>query len=232
MPAGRNEGSDGRRDDSPIVRVSTILLELLRGDIGILIGKSLLSSVRHFFRSPNGIYEVLAYEACLELCDTRGEKARFMKRQRVRFLQDNVIAYQDQAWGDGEFLLDYRCSPGLPVDQYREGHKYRILISLRETKNRGDVAEFYSERTIKHGFTKALEDFQIEIDHLTHHLKMTIVFPAGRPPQQVKLMTQNQQNTIILDAQARQVLPDGRQQICWETDKLKLHEAYILRWVW
>jgi len=31
----------------------------------------------------------------------------------VRYLQDNVIAYRDQAWGDGEILVDYRCTPGI-----------------------------------------------------------------------------------------------------------------------
>ena len=47
----------------------------------------------------------------------------FSKRQRVRYLQNNIIAYQDQAWGDGEMLVNYRCSPGVPVDRYKLGHK-------------------------------------------------------------------------------------------------------------
>jgi len=29
-------------------------------------------------------------------------EATFKKREKVRYLQDNVVAYQDQAWGDGE----------------------------------------------------------------------------------------------------------------------------------
>jgi hypothetical protein len=36
-------------------------------------------------------------------------------------MQDNVIAYQDQAWGDGEILLNYRCTPGTPVDRPLNG---------------------------------------------------------------------------------------------------------------
>jgi hypothetical protein len=51
--------------------------------------------------------------------------------QRVCYLQDSVIAYQDQAWGAGEILLNHRCTPGTPVDRYRSGYKTYILISRR-----------------------------------------------------------------------------------------------------
>ena len=51
-----------------------------------------------------GLYEVLEYESTLELLDASGKCARFSKRQRVRYLQNNIIAYQDQAWGDGEIF--------------------------------------------------------------------------------------------------------------------------------
>jgi len=67
--------------------------------------------------------EVLRYESTLELKDRGGERATFKKREQVRYLQDNVIAYQDQAWGDGEILVNYRCSPGTPVDRYQSGYK-------------------------------------------------------------------------------------------------------------
>ena len=80
-------------------------------------------------RSVVGMYEVLNYESTLELKDRGGKKATFKKREKVRYLQDNIIAYQDQAWGDGEILVNYRCTPGTPVDQYRSSHKTYILIS-------------------------------------------------------------------------------------------------------
>jgi len=54
------------------------------------------------------MYEVLEYESTLELKDRGGKRATFKKREKVRYLQDNVIAYQDQAWGDGEILVNYR----------------------------------------------------------------------------------------------------------------------------
>ena len=49
-----------------------------------------------------------------------------------------------------------------PVDTYRDRNKYRVLISLRETKNRGDIVDFHIDHTIKDGFTRSVEDYQVD----------------------------------------------------------------------
>ena len=59
------------------------------------------------------MYDVLEYESTLELKDRGGKRATFQKREKVRYRQDNIIAYQNQAWGDGEVLLNYRCAHDL-----------------------------------------------------------------------------------------------------------------------
>jgi len=86
-------------------------------------------------RSDAGVYEVLSYESTLELKDRGGKSATFKKCEKVRYLQDNIIAYQDQVWGDGEILLDYSCTPGTLVDRYRSGYKTYVLISRREARD-------------------------------------------------------------------------------------------------
>jgi hypothetical protein len=117
--------------------------------------------------SNEGVYEVLEYEATLELRDKRGEQATFHKREKVRYLQNYVLAYQDQVWGDGEFLVDYKCSPGVPVDRYRSGYKTHILISLQEVKNKGDIQEFNIEWGIRNGFLAEHGFWASEISHRT-----------------------------------------------------------------
>ena len=69
-------------------------------------------------------------------CVERPWQTRQLQETRVRYLQDHILAYQDYAWGDGEILRNYRCTPGTPVDLYRLGHITYILISRREVKNR------------------------------------------------------------------------------------------------
>jgi len=191
------------------------------------LGKRITRSSAH-----EGIYQVLDHEVQLELKDTKGKVAVYTKRQRVRFLQDNIIAYQDSAWGDGDIFADYKCSPGVAVDKYKEGYRWLILISLRQTKKAGDVEEFNIERTIKDGYTGETQQFQTTINHQTNKLSMSVVFPVKRLPKEVLLIEQNTTRTAPLGPEYRTTLLDGRVQVTWQTDKPRLFEAYILRWMW
>lgn len=225
--------TDHTPSSNRLKQIIPLVIPLLGTDLsaflGLLgrLGKHLLPA-----RKPEGMYEVLDYEAELELLDTKGKKTVLHKRQRVRFLQDNIIAYQDKAWGDGNIFADYKCSPGVAVDRYREGHRYRILISLRETKKRGEETAFQIERTITNGFTKNKEDFQTEIDHKTRSLTMSVIFPKTRRPKHISLIEQNTTHSVVLDRQHYTTLPDGREQVTWKTDRPRVFEAYILRWEW
>ena len=209
-----------------------IVLALIRADFTSVVVKFLLPHLPRLLRQLPGTYEVLDYETRLELLDTEGKLAVYTKHQKVQFVQDNVIAFQDQAWGDGEIFADYKCSPGVPVDTYQDGNKYRVLISLRETKNRGDIEDFHIERTIKDGFVRPVEDYQVDVDHSTRRLSLTVVFPKERTPKQVKVIEQKSQRNRELSTDSLQPLPDGRWQVTWEPARAKLHEVYVLRWEW
>lgn len=114
------------------------------------LGDAASEVVRKIF--ADGVYEVLDYESTLEIYDSKGTKATFSKTKKVRYLQNNVIAFQDYAWGDGNILLNYHTSRGKPVDLYRSGFKTYVLLSLREVKNSGDLDEFNIQWNIRRGF--------------------------------------------------------------------------------
>jgi hypothetical protein len=182
--------------------------------------------------TPGGIYEVLDYESTLELLNRSGTKAVFKKDKRVRYLQDDVIAYQDHAWGDGEILLNYRTNRGKPVDRYRSGYKTYILLSLREVRNRGDIDEFNIQWDIRRGFLKEDGFWGTDVSQRMEHLKINVIFPKSRPPQQLSMEESNRRRTLILERDARHRLPDGRWLVTWEISRPKLHELYVLRWIW
>lgn len=179
-----------------------------------------------------GLYAVLEHETTLELLDAQGAVALYGKRQKVRFLQNNIIAYQDKAWGDGDIFAEYRCAPGVPVDRYREGHYYRVLIALRQTKRRGEVEEFHIARKIHKGFTRAVEDLQTEIDHRTQQLTIHVIFPPERVPTALAWIEQKRARTTLIGSEQLQKLPDGRRQVTWQVQRPRLFEAYLLRWEW
>lgn len=182
--------------------------------------------------TDEGMYEVLEYESVLELKDRKGKIAKFSKRQKVRYLQNNIIAYQDQAWGDGKILIDYRCKPGIVVDQYRPGHKTYLLISLREIKNRGDIDEFNIQWGIRDGFVRSAELWDTEIRHKTRSLKIQVIFPESRQPLKAWIIEHITRKKHILGPDEKLQLPDHRWQVTWQTNKPRLNERYQLQWTW
>ena len=178
------------------------------------------------------MYEVLEYESTLELKDARGKRATFKKREKVRYLQDNIIAYQDQAWGDGQILIDYRCSPGVAVDFHRPSRQTYILIALRDVKQHGDTDEINIQWGIKNGFLRDQEAWETQVSHPTQRLKVQVIFPKSRPPVQVVIIEDTSRRSQILEENAQRKLPDGRWIVVWETYKPRLNERYILKWEW
>ena len=179
-----------------------------------------------------GIYEVLEHESTLELVDAKGKHATVRKRQIVRFLQNGTLAFQDQAWGDGEILANYRCSPGVAVDFYRPGPRPLVLIALREVKNRGDVSEFHIEWDAYNGFTRPSELWASEVSHRMRHFKITVIFPRNRPPKHYQRVIGPTGRKVPLDQTAFTRLSDGRTSVSWQTDKPRLYETYAIEWEW
>lgn len=183
-------------------------------------------------RSRKGLYEVINYDAALEIKDKKGERAEVNKYESIRYLQDNIFAFQDQAWGDGKILVNYRSSIGKPVDIYRLGNKHLILISLRQIKNRGDVDEFRFSWNIRQGFLKNSGFWATEISHPTERITIRVVFPKTRPPQKAFIIEKNNQRSIPLGREYFLALPNGHSEITWSCNKPTLYEQYILNWEW
>jgi hypothetical protein len=199
----------------------------------ITVALDLAQRLRRFLCvTPTGPYEILDYEATVELLDTAGKKALFKKRQRVKFLQNNVIAFEDYAWGDGEIFSEYRCKPGVVVDRYQEGDRWNILISLRATKSIGDVTEFHIERTEENTFTKDEEWLQTEIRRRTRRLQMNVFFPRERYCLAASVSKRSSSKETVLGPEHFHLLPDGRQLVSWETDHVDKYDVYTLKWKW
>lgn len=201
---------------------------------GIAFVLDLVESIQQYVRqkSPEGLFEVLDYETRLELLDPQGHTARLTKHERVKFLQDYVLAFQDYAWGQGNVLADYTCTPGFEADRYREGERWNILISLRETKYRGDVQDFYIERKLTNTFTQAEEWWQIEMQHRTRRAKLEVLFPKKRHCREAWVLERNRNRATHLDAPNFTDLADGRQLLSWETIEPRRFETYTVKWRW
>ncbi len=222
--------NNGQNIDTSLARTIGMILGLpwfeMAGTIW-KIGRKLMRGL-----ASEGVYEVLDYQCTLELKAKDGGFAAIQKTEKVRYLQDYITTYQDQAWGSGDIFLDYKCSPGIPVDEYQSGHNTYKLISLRESKNKGDIDEFNIQWNMRNGFLKSASFWGTAINHRTKKATIKVIFPKGRPPRHVTIFESNLQRTRILGPEVLQKLPDGRSMIVWEKDNPRLYEDYILRWEW
>jgi hypothetical protein len=210
--------------------MTSILLELPWANILGEAWKYFRKLVRGL--SQEGMYEVLDYEATLELLNKEGTRANFNKRKKVRYLQDNIIAYQDHAWGDGEILLNYKSSTGALVDQYRSGYKTLLLLSLQEVKSRGDVDDFDISWGIRCGFLKTDGFWDTDITQRTKRVNINVIFPKDRHPRRVTMVETNMRRTHYLGDEFRRLHPDGRMSVSWEKKNPKLYEHYLMKWRW
>jgi hypothetical protein len=190
-------------------------------------GKSFLQKI-----TKPGMYEVLNYETILEILDAKGKNAILTKTEEVRFLQNNIIAFQDQAWGSGKILIDYKCKPGIPVDFYQFAHKTYIVISLRNVMKKGDITKFDIGWKIKKGFRESNGFWSTDINHFTKVIKINVIFPKERPPLKCSTVGSNRQVIKEIPIDAIVHLPDKRWQVTWEKQNPKLYEHYVLKWEW
>jgi hypothetical protein len=215
---------------SDLVKLSAAFVELIPDEIlkrGYQVFQTRLIKPR-----TSDAYEVLEHHITLELLDVKGQLARYQKEQKVRFLLDNIIAFQDQAWGDGDVFIDYECSPGVLVDRYDEGNRHRLLISLRDTKHRNDIETFHIQRTIKRGYTSPNGYLQTNIDHKTHKASLSVIFPRKRPPSQISFLEKKKVKTRVLGLENRTLLPDGRIKYAVTMECPAQFEAYLIQWSW
>ena len=161
-----------------------------------------------------------------------GEKATISRRQVIRFLQDNIVAIHDHAWGDGKLFAKYHCQPGVPVDFYQDGSKaQRAYIPSGDEKPRGCDGVFCRAHDCR-GISAENEWLETEVDHLTTRLRLSIIFPKARPCLRATLTRKTVGKTEVLDERHFKTLGSGRQELSLAISRPKLHECYLIKWDW
>lgn len=182
--------------------------------------------------SKPGMYEVLDYESTLEILDPRGMVAKFQKKERVRFLQDNVIAIQDQLWGVRKNIYDYKCSPGIPVDFYASDHKTSVVISLRNIYSSKDELDLNMQWYLKGDSLGKAGNWGTHISQFTRKITLNIRFPAQRQPTRISIQESNKKRITELGKKSLIQLPDRQWQISWEKKNPVMFETYTMKWEW
>jgi hypothetical protein len=178
------------------------------------------------------VYDVLRYQTSLELLDPQGQVAIIHHEQTLRVLQNGVVGLYHQVWGDGELFADYAVAPGVVGDRFRLGSRHITLISLREVKNRGDIVRLRIRRKVVGGWTHAEEWLETQVNHQLRSLRVSVLFPAVRPPREVSLMAEAAGTSHGLDRRHWHRDARGRVVLVWRKRRPPVGEIYLLRWRW
>jgi hypothetical protein len=210
------------------------------GPVAVLGGTVLVASalvlffIYYIHQRHLGPYEVLDADIVWDIERVDGSAVVERKRFDVRFLQDNLICWIDYAFGDGELLAEYRCSPGKLVDviDVADGRKW-LVVSLGGMRNRGDRETLTTARLIKDGWTKDREWVSFEIIEPTRQYALTVRFPRGRPCSAAWLRRRGKRDEEKLDLE-RSVrwLDDGRSELKFAASRPALGDAVTVIWDW
>ena len=175
-------------------------------------------------------YEVLNYEAVVEVLDTEGHEAAYTRHERVRFLQDDVLILDDYGWGNGIAFAAHEVYPGEFVKREMTGSRLRSTVRLPQPYNEGDEMTLSVERMIKNGFVSPSECWlEAELYHEVRHVLLKVILPAGRPVRAARLVFPGLAGSETLDVVP---LPDGRQSISYEDGDPVQGRRYTVLWHW
>lgn len=178
----------------------------------------------------SSVYEVLNYEATVELSDADGRHAVYIRREHVRFLQDGVSGFEDYGWGSGIAFASHDVSPGTFVHREIVGSRLQSTVELPHRYHAGETMTFWIERVIQNGFTSPSECWlEAELYHPTRRLSLKVILPAARPVRSAHLVRPGIPGRRILPVMT---LADGRQRIFHLDLEPAKGARYTVIWDW
>src|SRR3990172_9373757 len=124
-------------------------------------------------------YETTKFTGRLEILDRERRVARFVRRQRVRFLEDGVSVFMDRVWGEGGLFAGY-AAPGLKMlEPIRTPKGYVLPLQLPRPFGKGDVLDIVTERRIIGAFCQPLAYWDTAMSAPTDLISIEVVTPPG-----------------------------------------------------
>ena len=82
--------------------------------------------------------------------------------------------------------------------------------------------EVNSQLDVPDPFLRRAQQWETHVTHQMKRLKISVAFPASKPPRHSAPIEGNRQRSHDFGKRA-QVLPDGRWQVSWETHRRRLY---------
>jgi hypothetical protein len=124
-------------------------------------------------------YETIRFGGRLEILDTHGSVARFVRHQRLRFLEDGVSVFFDRVWGDGVLFAGYAARHMRILDAIPTRKGYVVPLALPRPFARGQTFDIDTERRIVGAFIYPAAYWESAMSAPTDLLTLDVVAPPG-----------------------------------------------------
>ena len=133
-------------------------------------------------------YETIKFTGRLEILDRERRVARFVRRQRVRFLEDGISVFMDRVWGEGILFAGY-AAPGLKMlEPIRTPKGYVLPLQLPRPFRNGEVFDIVTERRIIGAFYHPLAYWDTAMSAPTDLISIEVVTPPGARVRQPEIV--------------------------------------------
>lgn len=175
-------------------------------------------------------YEVLSYDAAVEVMDSSGHEATYSRRERIRMLRDGVSTIDDYGWGSGIAFAGHEISPGKLVKRQIVGSRLRSTVRFPQRYRKGEELTFSVERVIKNGFISPSECWlEADLYHTVRKVSLKVILPGARPVRTARVIRPGIPGSRRLRVK---VLPDGRQRVAFNDRNPAPGRRYTLVWDW
>lgn len=168
-------------------------------------------------------YETIKYGGRLEMLDKEGNVATFTRRQRIRFLEDNVAVFFDRVWGEGVLFANYSAKSMRIIDAIPTTKGYVVPLALPRRFSKGEVFDVVTHRRIVGAFLPDMAYWDSAMHAPTELLALDVVAPRTRRFRSPEIIAPP---TGDFDADA------SRGSLKLRVRQPALHASYRLMWAW
>lgn len=168
-------------------------------------------------------YETVKFSGRLEIMDSDGRVARFVRHQRVRFLEDSVSVFFDRVWGDGVLFAGYAASHMRILDAIPTRKGYVVPLALPRPFARGETFDIVTQRRIVGAFVHESAYWESAMSAPTELLTLDVAAPPGLRFRQPEIVAPPRGD---FDARQRARL------LTFQVQRPALDIPYRLAWYW
>lgn len=168
-------------------------------------------------------YETIKFSGRLKFLDTTRSVAIFTRRQRVRFLEDNVGVMFDRVWGEGVILGRYSVQEAKLMEPIRTSNGYILPLALPGRFRKGDVFDLVTHRRIIGAFDNDSGYWDTSMTKPTELIQITVITPPGMAVAKPE---------IIAPPRGDFDLTEKANSLKMRVAKPALSGPYRLAWLW